>query len=189
LILVIPKKAMAHFSAAIYNAHHGQPARIIQYHCTQAVKLSHSVVQTMLDYLDFATRITSSVLCESFHRIIAADTLKQYEGGIALTHPRGKKLLDVQLVDAISEALGLVGVNIKEQVTELRVKEHSVQGEGVDLLNSFYNRACYDDFGADPVSANFQVRSTTSQFWFLTDQSETYCFSYACVCQIGKVKS
>lgn len=168
--------AVAHFCAAIHNAHYGQPADILRYHCREAVKLSETVKDLMLQYVDFSTRQTDAVLCRTFEEIIMDGSMKQYEGGASLLHPRGRKLLDVALVDAIADALQSVGVSIHRQVTALRIKEHGLTTAKSDLLASFYSTTSYNEFVVSPKPLFFQARDTTSIFSFVTGGTEPLSF-------------
>lgn len=161
-------QAIAHFSAAIHNAHRDQPAEIIEYHCRKALSYSGTVAELMLPFIDLSTRRASSNLCGAFERIILTGKMQQYDGGFALQHPAGMKLMDIKLVDAIVTALEHSGHPAGARTARLRMLEHGVDAQGVDLLDSFYSRSSYNTFpGELSGPAYLQARSTTSTFSFV----------------------
>ena len=89
---------IAHFCAAIHNAHRGQPAEIVQYHCRQALSFSPEVRRLMSLFVDFSSRTASSIFCKSFEELVIGGELRQNERGLGLIHPEGRKLMDVELV-------------------------------------------------------------------------------------------
>lgn len=137
-------QATAHFCAAVHSGHYGQPRAILDYHCRKAVSLSAGIKDTMLRFADFATRRTSSEFCQSFGEVLAEGGMLQYEGGRGMRNPKGRKLLDIELVDAITGALRSIGVDVHKEIGELREKEHGVDGEPVNLLESFYHLTSYN---------------------------------------------
>lgn len=171
-------QATAHFCAAIHNAHYGQTAGILQYHCEKAVALSPDISETMLRFADFATRYAPTMLCKTFEKVILAGNMRQYEGGRGLPHPRGRKLLDVALVDAITAAVARLGVDVGPRITQLRKKEHGVGSRPVDLLESFYHLTSYNDFIAEPKPDFMQVRTTQTRFTFIASEGASLSLDF-----------
>lgn len=169
-------KSVAHFCAAIHNAHNDQPSDIIAYHCSQSVSLSPAIKDIMLEYVDFANRYSSTVLCESFEKIILSGKMRQYEGGFALRPPRWKKMMDIKLVDATIESLQKLHVDMADHVNKLRKQEHSIHTDKVNLLESFYSSTTYREFKGDLAPGFQQVRSTENDFSFVTDGTSTLLF-------------
>lgn len=168
--------AHAHFGAAIYNMHYGQPQEIIRYHCARAYALFPEIRQIMMKYIDFSTRMASTLLCKSFEELIAEENLKQYMGGYTLRHPRNNKLMDVPLINAITAVLQENGIDIEPQVTALRVQEHAVGETKTDLLISCYSQNSYHNFFVKSKPAFFEARHTSSSFYFVGDGSRHLSF-------------
>jgi hypothetical protein len=168
--------SIAHFCAAIHNAHSGQPEGILSYHCQKALSLSGVVKEVMQQYIDFSTRYTNSLLCKSFGDIILDGHVQQYEGGSALAHPRNGKLMDIPLIDIITQSLKAAGMDISGKVNELRKKEHKVGTERVNLLESFYCKDYYGHFVTTPAPAFLQARTTNTTFYFVADADRALSF-------------
>ena len=159
--------AIAHFSAAIHNAHSGQPAEVLQYHCKKAIQSSSKIRETMLKYVDFSIRNASSCFCVSFAELIQAGEMRQFEGAKLLLHRRGKKLLDIDLIDAIGGALKQEAPWVGEQIEQLRRREHGVTRQGVDLLESFYSRKHYNRYADEDGTGLYLARTLESSFTFI----------------------
>ena len=170
-------RATAHFSAAIHNAHRDQPYEIILHHCREALSCSVDVKEIMLQYVNFSTRYASTALCGAFEATILSGKLRQYDGGFALQHPIGGKLMDIKLVNAIVEALDTTGIHIGHKVEELRLQEHAVGNEKVDLLESFYSRTSYNCFPGEHFNPGIvHARATESSFYFIAEGKHTLSF-------------
>jgi hypothetical protein len=97
-----------------------------------------------------ATRKAPNYLCKEFEKILRLTGVDQYDG---LSHGVNKKLMDVDLVNAMCNALATQNNSIAENITALRIKEHGVMaGSVTDLLESyycskFYKRRLIDDVG------------------------------------------
>jgi hypothetical protein len=170
-------RAVAHFSAAIHNAHRDQPADIIGYHCNKALSCFDGVKKVMLQFVDFATRHTPTTLCKAFEDVIATGKMRQYDGGFSLQHPKGHKLMDIKLVNEIALALRATGIDINDDVALLRMQEHAVNNDKINLLDPFYSSASYNDVSADNFNATFlQVRATESSFAFIADKRSELSF-------------
>ncbi|MHA4810744.1 hypothetical protein ACX0G9_21740 [Flavitalea flava] len=163
-------KAIAHFCAAIHNAHNDQTAEIVRYHCRKSLSFSVEVKETMLQFIDFASRYSPTILCRTFEQIILNGKMRQYEGGFALRPPRGRKLMDIKLVDAISASLSAIGIHIEPEISKLRAQEHLIAEDRINLMESFYSTTTYQDFLiAEPIPVYSQARSTESVFTFISD--------------------
>jgi len=175
-------QAVAHFGAAIHNAHNGQPQAILQYHCNRSVGFSSRIKDTMLRFIDFSSRHASTFFCKSFEEIISDGEMRQYEGGLlSLAHPRGRKLMDVELVDAIVKALDTIHIQQADVIGRLRINEHGVDARGVNLLNSFYSASDYNEFLSVPKGAFLQYRTLAAPFYFVAGKEHEYLsFSITC---------
>jgi hypothetical protein len=74
--------------------------------------------------------------------------------------------MDILLVDAMTDALKTVGIDIKDEIKQLRKEEHGLKDEMIDLLESYYHLTSYmmnprhgGNYyrAADPVSVFFLV--------------------------------
>jgi hypothetical protein len=164
---------VAHFCAAIHNAHYGQPAGIIKYHCSKALQYSDELKNVMLQYVDFSTRETPTKFCKTFEDSLMEGLLRQYEGGMGLPHPKGHKVMDVELVDAIIEALAQNGVNKKEEIRKLRFDEHGVGAESKDLLQSYYSTTHYNEFIIPGQQIFKRIRTNQHVITFVTGSNDT----------------
>jgi hypothetical protein len=166
-----PKKAtsaIAHFCAAIHNAHFSQPKHILEYHCQKAVELHPEIKDVMLQYMDFTSRKTSSILCGSFEKIIVGGQMEQYEGGMSLIHPTRKKLIDIDLLDAIVKTLKSIGHNYEEELKKVRISEHGITENPTDLLTSFYKLKGYNNYNTSTFRNYLQIRSNIQEFTLIT---------------------
>jgi len=170
-------QALAHFCAAIHNAHYGQGDELLNYHCRRAVELSPSVDDVMLQYMNFAACAASTVLCSSYRQILTDGSMRQYEGGLALAHPPGQKLMDVGLNTAIARALSVRQPQAPVELAELLLAEHSVAGGELDLLQSFYSKTDYNSFAGSNRLNFYQARSVVSRFQFVAGSRRALRFS------------
>ncbi len=165
-------KAIAHFSAAIHNAHWSQPKYILDFHCKKAVESDPKVKEVMLQFIDFASRRTSNVFCSKFEDILLNGYMTQYEGGMALTHGQNLKLMDLELVDAIVNTIEESEQNYRDAITKLRFLEHSIEGRTIDLLESFYHLKGYNAYD-DRLRRNFlQIRNNNKEFSFFSNKKK-----------------
>lgn len=156
--------AIAHFCAAIHNAHFSQPTYVLEYHCKKAVALYPEIKDVMLQYMDFTSHKTSTILCGSFEKIIVDGQMEQYEGGMSLIHPTGKKLIDIELLDAIVVALKSIGHNYENELMKVRISEHGIKEKETNLLASFYKLKGYNSYNTTIFRNYVQVRNTTQEF-------------------------
>lgn len=173
--------AIAHFCAAIHNAHNGQPSEILHYHCKKAIQYSSKIGEVMLKFVDFSTRRASSEFCTSYAELIFGGAMYQYEGGRSLMHAPGKKLMDISLVDAIVATLGPLTDGIRTTVDQLRKSEHGITAQGTDLLESFYSRTHYNRYIDESDSGLYQARTLESDFYFVLEKrSDPLKFEISC---------
>jgi hypothetical protein len=173
--------AVAHFSAAIHNAHHGQPMELLQYHCSKAIQYSSKIKEVMLKFVDFSTRYAPSYFCASYAELIHDGEMIQYEGAKALLHWPGKKIMDISLVNVIASTLGKVVPGIGDEVDRLRKSEHGITVGGVDLMESFYSRAHYNFYLDEQDTGLYQARTLESDFYFvLGKRSDPLLFEISC---------
>ena len=159
---------MGHFYAAIHNEHWGQSYNLHKHHCVKALEASKDIAKIMVYYCDMISRNISNNLTKSLELILIGN-VQADRYGHALTHPKDMKLMEIDLVNAMVDALEMKGVNLAKFVKELRKKEHGVEGKTIDLLNPFYHATSFDEFqGIRP--AFFQTRDTVSKFFIVADK-------------------
>lgn len=159
--------SVAHFAAAIHNAHYGQSAEIMQYHCRKSLDHSSSVIDLMENFMDFTTRRVSTVLCKKFEEVIIDGRLRVYEGGFSLTQKSSQKLMDVELVDILSEQIDQLQPGTTQKIHDLRISEHGIEDPPVDLLESFYYSAGHTRFTLSKQCNFLKIRSLVSRFFFI----------------------
>jgi hypothetical protein len=172
-------QAMAHILAAIHNAHNGQDAAIVQYHCLSAVQTSAAVHRFMALYASLATRRLSNIICKYFEQILAGGFAEQYGQGRMLLHPENEKIMDVNLVEAIVMSLEKAGVRIQDSVQALRMKEHQVNDRPVNLLQSMYYRQSYQDHIGE-VKHRYHATQQQSHFYLVAGSPLSVMLTICC---------
>lgn len=161
-------EAHAIFCAAVHNAHSGQPGSYLLSLCREALNTSMQVKGLMLSYIDFATRRLPNYFCRSFKEMMGRNGTSQYEGGRGFLSPKGKKIMDIPLVDAIVEALKQNGCNAEKEINELRKAEHGAHLRKINLLESFY--ATSSHYGTHfPQRPYYQFRGAVSGFYLVAE--------------------
>jgi hypothetical protein len=163
----IEVRAAAHFFAAIHNAHKGQPYENLYYHCLRAINLSRSVTDLFLNYIDMACRCIPWHLSKSFETLIESGRLSQYS---ALVQPTAQPIMDIDLVNAMVNALKTIGINIEDKIEMLRINEHGIQNGKINLLKSYYHLTSYH---ASPVVTKryYQAFEPESSFFLVAEDS------------------
>lgn len=158
--------AMGHLFAAIHNMHWGQSYDILKHHCQESVKASKEIAKTMVYYTDMISRSVSNNLTKSLEMILTNNTrIDRY--GHALMHPKDLKTMELDLVQAMVDALKLAGINLDKFIGELRLNEHSVAQRPINLMRSQYHATSYDEFqGVRP--AFLQARDARSNFFLVS---------------------
>ncbi|SEN91417.1 hypothetical protein SAMN04488505_11520 [Chitinophaga rupis] len=132
-------RALAYLFAASLNARFGQPEDILLHHCRKGVAISDAAAKFISLYASLSNRRLSTPLCKSYEQITLEKMAEQYNKGTGLLHGVARKQMDHVLVDCMVNALKEKGMDLSEQVSRLRAKEHSVRQGSVNLLDSFYN--------------------------------------------------
>ncbi|GAA0555855.1 hypothetical protein [Chitinophaga japonensis] len=163
--------AVAHVAAAVHNAHYGQPAPVLHYHCSRAAEVADLTRDFMRNFVDFSTRRLQTSLCKTHEEVVSSGVFTQYEGGLGFIHDRKKKLLDVALVDAMVAVASSPAEKLAEKMLLLRVAEHMPAADyDVNLLEACYATTSYDEFNLEIQERNYyQARSHRSDFTFVAD--------------------
>ncbi|MDN5217512.1 hypothetical protein QQ020_35900 [Fulvivirgaceae bacterium BMA12] len=163
--------AMGYLFGAVHNAHWGQSYDILYYQCLQALKLSRETAKVMYFYCDISSRSAPNKICKSFEQLMEARA-KMDRYFHALLPPRDGKMLEVDLVNAMVAALKTIGFNLSEYILQLRVKEHGVMHQPINLLKSFYSATSYDEYqGTKP--AFFCARTEKSEFFLVSMEGQS----------------
>jgi hypothetical protein len=125
-----PVDAVAHFLAALHNAHYGQPDDVVVYHLDVAVAADDSVLDQFESYLDYQSRRAPHWMCASFLRACADRSIARYLN--AADTRLTSKLADHRLRDAIAAVLARHG-RVPPDWRRLFVAEHATAR--VDLLS------------------------------------------------------
>lgn len=159
---------VAFFYAAIHNAHYGQGNEIVYYLCKKAISQSASAINLMKDFVDFSSRKTSNAFCTSYESFAKNNDPAIFKRMKGLWHKSGWKLMDVEIVQAMVEAMKSEGIDLERQVMDTRHREHSVQKRKANLLESFYSCNSYNKFSGHQVSY-YEARSMVSEFNFIAE--------------------
>lgn len=160
-------KATAFINAAIHNAHYGQTHDVLEFLCTQGLKYSEKSKEYLLNYIDLATRVTSTMFCKSHEQLIEDEFTTQY-GSTGIMQKRNQKNLDLNLVNAMVTSLKEQNIDIENSISELRLKEHQLTTKKNNLLKSFYSSDSYDIYPGKTPSY-FQSRNYMSNFYVIAE--------------------
>lgn len=165
----------AHFFAAIYNAHWGRSYEIVYYHCLKALESSKTIEKAMINYTSMASSHIHWTISKDFEEIADMGILSHYY----LTQPQGKEGMDIILVEAMTQALHTVGIDIKDKIDRLRKEKYGFINGKIDLLESYYHRT-----GTMPIlkEANYyyQAFDIQSRFFLVTGNEHQISLNLAC---------
>lgn len=152
----------AHFFAAIYNAHWGRSYDVVYYHCLKALEFPGTTAKVMINYSYMASRRIPWILSKDFAELAGTGILSHYY----LAQPQGQEMMDLVLVEAMTNALRTVDIDIKEKIDRLRKEQHGFINGKINLLESYYHwtysidklkQTSYYYQGFDPQSRFFLV--------------------------------
>ncbi|WP_327111076.1 hypothetical protein OG206_00745 [Streptomyces sp. NBC_01341] len=121
--------ALAHFLAAVHNAHYGQPEDVLRHHLTKALDADPSVADRFEDYLDYQTRKAPNWMCSSYERSAQDPAFRRYM--VVGDGRLNGKLADHTLREAMLDLLEGKGVTARKRYEDLLVAEHAGT---IDLL-------------------------------------------------------
>jgi hypothetical protein len=127
----------ASFLAAVHNAHYYQSYDLAHYWCARALEFWPESAEVMARFVDFQTRGVFTLACKSAIELSGArelDTLRYLMRG-------GRKRVDIVLSDAIIKCLSTIGTDIRNDVSMLRSKEHSIKSGPKELTDFYYSSA------------------------------------------------
>jgi hypothetical protein len=168
--------SMAEAFAAVHNSRYGQGRELLRHYCMEAVRHGMSAGKFMLQFTSLTTRKIPNILCKNYEYIITGKMGDQYGNGTGLLHPDKLKLLELELMEGMIAALQSTGVDISQQLYQLRIREHGTNNRKVNLLESYYrlfsNHAVLGaDFGhytAHDVRSDFMLVTAGNRHLQLT---------------------
>ncbi|MEL7003263.1 MAG: hypothetical protein AAFN93_11095 [Bacteroidota bacterium] len=164
-------RALAHLSAAVHNAHYGQHSEILNYLCETAIESQPEVaIDFMKCYIDFSSRKVSNLICKSHETLIDNELLNQFDSGHGFRHAKYKKMMDLELVDVMTDLLNKRNIDINESIDDIRAKNHGVAGRKIDLLESYYSKYSFDKVLNDRESV-YRASNLESSFILISDEN------------------
>lgn len=168
--------ADAHFLAAIHCAHNGeQPYDTLYYHCLQAIQASEHVMDHMVNYIDMVSRKVPLIYNKNCKYFSKFGLVAQYP---MLFQPNDCRLMDVNLTNAMVDALRVAGKDIKSDVDTLRIRYFKPCKEKVNLLESYYREKSYIYSGTDSgyfafgEKAYYSAINCRSTFYLIADRQD-----------------
>lgn len=160
--------SITHFQAAIHNYYVGQHYPLLYHHCCEALKHADKELVDAYHKACILFSRRSSVIFSNEMRFLSE--IYPFENFSVFGHPRNKKLMFVELVDAMVAALQAIkSVNISEEIKNVRIKEYSIGEAPVDLLESPYSERSFQEFLCDEDFAYYRAHETRSTFVFVAD--------------------
>ncbi|MGG3526867.1 hypothetical protein COM13_18970 [Bacillus pseudomycoides] len=134
-------QSKAHFYAAIHCAHRGdQPYEVLLYHCQKSLEHSRNIIPLMKKYMDFAIRKAPWSINKNYLSFFLEGQNEQYP---FLIQSNDLRILDVEIMKAMTESLADIGIDLKNEIDKLMLSEHSIRNGKVDLLHTFYSESSY----------------------------------------------
>ena len=182
LIVNAADEGVAHFLAAIHNAHYGQSAEIVRHHCARALELCPSVADQMLAFVDSQLRRAERWMCRSFETLSERPAVRRY---LAAADPRVmSKLADVVLIEAMVSALESVGVAARATVARL-LQENDQSRRPVDLLAAHRRATTFRERGGYSLAyERAYVRALDTLSVFFVARAEAGPLSCRLTCRL-----
>lgn len=169
--------AIAHLCAVTQYAHLGQTGGILDHHCQQALSLSDDMKRVMMQYVDFTSRKAPVSLIASLRSAFQTEEPLQYIRSASILHLRDSKMMDVELNDAIVRSLYAAGVDVRDEITSLRVEQHAVGPEKMSLLESYYSLTSFRMIEIGVKGCYSRTLEPVRSFYFVVDgSSEVFSF-------------
>ncbi|UII33608.1 hypothetical protein LVD17_07220 [Fulvivirga ulvae] len=160
--------SITHFQAAIHNYYVGQHYPLLYHHCCEALRYADNelIEAYRKSCILFSKR--SSIIFSDEVRFLSE--IYPFENFSIFGHPRNKKLMFLELVDAMSEALKVIkGVEIEDEIKKNRISEYRITEEPVCLLESPYSERSFQEFLCDEDYAYYRAHEMHSAFTFVVD--------------------
>jgi hypothetical protein len=149
--------------AGIHNAHYFQGHDLVYYWCARALQFWPESAEVMTRFVDFQTRRVFTLACKSAIDLFGRRELVTLMRG-------GKKRLDIDLSDAMVECLREIDIDIGQEISDLRMKEHSIRTEPKELTDFYYSSTMLSPSERAWTSKSFSTNRAThciyaSAFW------------------------
>ncbi|MER7576653.1 hypothetical protein [Streptomyces sp. NPDC126514] len=160
--------ALAHFLAAVHNAHYGQPEDVLRHHLTRALETDASVAARFEDYLDYQTRTAPNWMCSSYERSTQDPAFRRYM--VVGDGRLNGKLADHGLREIMLDALESRGIPARRRYEDLLVSEHSGSTDllaDANLATTFNERR---EAGVGPRVAYLRASSLRTRSTLVVDE-------------------
>lgn len=160
--------ALAHFLAAVHNAHYGQPAELLRHHLTLALDTDASIAKHIENYLDYQARLAPNWICTSYEHSAREPAFRRYM--VVGDGRLNGKLADHTLRDIMVEELERRGVRVRARYEDLLVAEH---GNRVDLMADASLAATFNERRQATVgqpTAYYRASSRRTQAFLIVDE-------------------
>lgn len=133
--------AQAYFLTAIHCAHMcEQPYEILYRHCKKALAYSSHIAELMVHYINLVNCNIPWAFNKEAEYFCKLNLFNQYP---LLFQPDDCAVMDIELVNAMADALLEEGIDLKEQITSNRNRFFASHGQGVDLLSPYFREKSY----------------------------------------------
>ncbi len=159
--------ALAHFLAAVHNAHYGQQEPLLRHHLRRALELDPDAATYLEDYLDYQTRRAPNWMCASYERSARNPAFRRY-----LVVGDGRlngKLADHLLRRVMVEELTRIGRDPRARHDGLLRGEHAGPADllaDAQLATTFAERA---GSGIGPAAAYLRSARPSTVSTFVVD--------------------
>lgn len=126
--------AEAYFLAAIHNAHWWQRYDLVHHYCSSALQMDPELALPVRLYIDLQSQRAPMLMCQ------AAEHLTTF-GSLLIQHylfHSNDGLLDELLLNVAVDSLQGLGINVHDQLAQLRREQHSVAYRDINLLEYYY---------------------------------------------------
>jgi hypothetical protein len=121
------------FLAAVHNAHYYQGYDLVRYWCARALQFWPDCADIMTRFVDFQTRRVPTMACKSAIELFERGELD------LLRYLTPARRLDMVLSDAIIECVDAIGFPGAKDVSDLRIREHSIRTGPKELTDFYYS--------------------------------------------------
>ena len=169
----IPARVLAEslFQASIHNAHWGQGREIVEFQCSEALRLYPPIRETMLRFVDSSVRRAPSFICASMEKVAA---VAAYQGAAALhlfnSLPPLRKNLSVYLIEALETVLTPSTPGLRDMMKRLLISEFCVGNAPCDLAQRAYSSTSLEDWDWLNHTIFYRARQPKSTFRFICCQ-------------------
>jgi len=159
----------AHLFAAMHNASWGQSEELVAYHCQRAAETDHQVeLATLLSAL--AGRNVPSFMCSEYSKLVQSGDM---------TSIFRFEYLEVRMhhifIDALADMFGKYNAELKKNVYNTRVNEHSVTLRRINLTDTPYSILSWIQLEAEHLEkfAFYKAHTRESRFVFVSDKASS----------------